>query len=499
MDKYIKPVIPLWKVLLFSLGFFGVQLVVMIFAITTPQFFGDFDNEGSITDYLWLAIPVIGIFIQPLVGFVGDHLWGAYGRRGFFILIASSFGSVSILMIAFSTSVVVSLIFMFVVIVAVNTLLVSYRAMTCEMTPPQERVAGYGMLTTLQLLGMLSAIMIKYLVGGEDKTFDIYTGEFPPFISALMIIGAVVLLITAFFGTAFLREYPALGYKRYISYVPFTSDSERDLVERGQISYMRQGAMWLSVMVLTLLVFVSSDFLIEAYAIPLVMFVFAIQLMVTHVLNKSRHFLSPNKRRIVELMTDVMNMPLVMKKLNLVMLFAWFGIFLFLGNLPGIIVQNGNILPSMFGFNSVMASYIYITVVAIIFTPVLILTARRSSIGHWLSVSIFIMAITMLGYYYYQTVVSFVLILTVLGVLSSILYTLPYAMLSYKLPSRRVGVFFGLFNIFVIVPYILVPSVSRSFVESMLGVHYQTLIMSAVALLFALIFSLTINSKEVGS
>lgn len=496
MEKYIKPVIPLWKVLLFSLGFFGVQLVVMIFAITTPQFFGDFANQGNLSDYMWLAIPLIGIFIQPLVGFVGDHLWGAYGRRGFFILLASSFGAVSIFMIAFSTNMVVALIFLFVAIVSVNTLIVSYRAMTCEMTPPQERVAGYGMLTALQLLGMLGAILIKYWVGGEGQTIDIYSGDFPPYVSALMIIGAVVLLITAFFGTTFLREYPTLGYKRYISYVPFTSNCEEDLVEKGQISYLRQGAMWLSVMVLTLLVFVSSDFLPEAYAIPLVMFGFAILLMITHVLNKSRCFLSMNQRRFVELMTDVMNMPLVMKKLNLMMLFAWFGVFLFLGNLPGIIIQNGNIMTSMLGFNSVMASYIYTTVVAIVFTPVIILSARREHLGHWLSAAIFAMAIALLGYYYYQTMVSFILILTILGVLTSVLYTIPYAILSYNLPSRRVGVFFGLFNIFVIVPYILVPSVSRSFVESMLGVHYQTVIMSVVALMFALIVSLIITKKE---
>lgn len=497
MEKYIKPVIPLWKVLLFSLGFFGVQLVVVIFAITTPHFFGNFTNESHLSDYMWLAIPLIGIFIQPLVGFVGDHLWGAYGRRGFFILLASSFGAVSIFMIAFSTNVIVSFFFMFVTIIAVNTLIVSYRAMTCEMTPPQERVAGYGMLAALQLLGMLSAILLQYWVGGEGETIDIYSGNFPPFVSILMIIGAVILLITAFFGTAFLREYPTLGYKRYISYVPFTSDCEEDLVEKGQISYMRQGAMWLSVMVVTILVFVSSDFLLEVYAIPLAMFVFAIQLMVTHVLNKSRCFLSPNKRRFVELITDVMNMPLMMKKLNLMMLFAWFGIYLFLGNLPGIIIQNGDIMTSLFGFNSVMASYIYTTVVAIVFTAFIILSARRKALCHWLSAALFVMAISLLGYYYYQSMMSFILLLTVLGVVTSVLYTIPYAMLSYKLPSRRVGVFFGLFNVFAIVPYVLVPSISRSFVESVLGVHYQTVIMSAAALLFALIFSLMISSKEV--
>lgn len=497
MERLIKPVIPLWKVLLFSLGFFGVQLVVMIFAISTPQFFGTFVEGTGLTPYLWLSVPMIGIFIQPLVGFVGDHLWGPYGRRGFFILLASSFGAISIFMIAFSHNSYLSLLFLFLVLVSINTLIVSYRAMVSEMTPPQERVAGYGMLAVLQLLGMLGAIFIKHWIGSESSFVTNFFGDYPPFVTALLIIGAIVLLITALFGVIFLREYPSVGFRKYVSYVPFSSESESDIILKGKISYLRQGAMWLSVTAVTLLIFFSSDFMIEVYIIPFVMFSFAVLLMIAHRMNRSRHFLSVNSKRFLELMTDVMNMPLLMKKLNLVLLFSWFAMLMFLVNLPALILENSSTVGNIWGFSMLNASYIFFIVIAIITTPFLILFARREHLSRWLSIAIFLMIVTLFLYYYFPSTYLFITTLIVFGVLLSVIYTLPYAMLSYRLPSKRVGVFFGLFNVFFVVPIILVPSISQSFVKSMFGVHFQTMILCAGALLFAVIFSLMISRDEI--
>lgn len=500
MDKFIKPIIPLWKVLFFSLGFYGVQLIIAIFAITTPQFFGNFGVEEGVSIYMWLAVPLVGIFIQPLVGFVGDHIWGAYGRRGFFILLASSFAAVSLLMIAFSQHWMVALFFLFVTLIAINTLIVSYRALVCEMTPPQERVAGYAMLSVLQLLGMLSAIIIKHFIGGDSQVMSGFLANFPSFISVLIVIGAVVLLITAFFGVIFLKEYPNLGYKRYVSYVPFSSETESQLIAKDKVSYIRQSAMWLSVTVLTFLVFISSDFLIITYVIPFVMFSFAVLLLIAHIFNTSKYFLSLNKKRFVELMTDVMNMPLVMKKLNLVLLFFWFATFLFLGNISGIMTQHIHIENFMLsvapGFETVTMCYIYFIIVALIVTPIVILLTKKDSIGHWLSSAIALLILSFILFYFYQTITMFVVALTALGGSFAVMLTLPYAALSYRLPSKRVGVFFGLFNIFVIVPYILVPSISKSFEGSMFGVHTQTVTLSVSALIFALIFSLMVSREK---
>lgn len=497
MEKFIKPVIPLWKVLLFSFGFLGVELVVMIFAISTPQFFGTFIQGTGLTPYLWLSVPMIGIFFQPLIGFVGDHLWGAYGRRGFFILLASSFGSISIFMLSVSQNAYLSLFFLLLILLSINTLIVSYRAMVTEMTPPQERIAGYGMLTALQLFGMLGAILIKHLVGGDGSAVPNLFGDYPPFVTALLIIGAIILLITAFFGTFFLKEYPNLGYRRYVSYVPFSSESEEEIVFEGKVSYLRQGAMWLSVTALTLLVFLSSDFFIEVYIIPFVMFSFAVLLIIAHRMNRSKYFLSVNEKRFVELMTDVMNMPLLMKKLNMVLLFAWFALYLFLANLPALIAQNSTFIGSIGGFSMLTASYIFFILIALISTPLLIIFARRETLGRWLSISILAMVFSQFIYYYYPSNLTFAHTLIVFGVLLSVMFTVPYAMLSYRLPSKRVGVFFGLFNLYMVVPYILVPSISNSFVKSMFGVHFQTVIMCAVALLFAFICSLMINKRDI--
>lgn len=493
MEKCIKPIIPLWKVLLFSLGFFGVELFIMVFGITTPQFLGDFSTMSGVYSYLWLAIPVVGIFIQPIVGFIGDHIWSTYGRRGFFILIASSFGSVSILMLAFSSNVIASLILFIVVLVSINTLIVSYRTVVCEMTPPKERLAGYCMLTGLQLLGMLAAIFLKSYFSGDYNSASAQLGTLPPYLNGLMIICAIVLLITAFFGMFFLKEYPNVGFRRFVSYVPFTSESEVETILHGKISYIRQGAMWLSVATILFLVFVSSEFSFEVYIIPFTIVVFAILLMIAHKLNVSKNFLSQNEKRFTELMNDVMNMPFLMKKLNVVLLFAWFAIFLFLGNLSSILAENSELAflseYNTMGFSVTANCYIFFIIIAIITTSILIFTSKHSYYKHILSVSLFLEALFMILYYYNSTPLLFILCLVLFGVLLSIMFTLPYVLLSFKLPSRRVGVFFGLFNIFTIVPYILVPSISSSFVASVGGIHKETLVLSFVGLCFALVFS----------
>lgn len=499
MEKHTTPKVPQWKIMLFSLGFFGVQLTIMIFAISTPQYMGEFIEKSSFFNYIWLSVPLVGIFIQPILGFVGDHTWNEYGRRGFLILLASSFGSIAIFMLAITHNNIVAIVLFFIALIAINTLIVSYRAVVCEMTPPKERLVGYSMLTILQLLGILTAILIKYVFLDESMSFSGDIVDMPSYVSGLLIFVSFIIFVTALVGVYFLKEYPHFGFKSN-SNSSYKYESEAILLEKNKISYLRQGAMWVSIATLIFLVFTVTSLSIEAYIIPFSILIFAVMLMVTHKFNENIDHLSPSESKFVEFMSDLMNMPDTMKKLNFISVFGWFAIFMFLGNLSSIIAENTPfqlfLYSNNIGPDAIISSYIYFISVSIITTPLLLATTTSNHYKKILSYTLLAGVISMILYYYFPTPIMLIATLTMFGVLLSIMYTIPYVLLSLKLPPKRVGVFLGLFNIFMALPYILVPSISSAFVTSYSGKYSSTIIVAIVSLLLSLLFSVRIKNDS---
>ena len=499
MQKFIKPLIPSWKILLFSLGFFGVEFSIIILGASLPEFTAIFGQTGYLA-FLWLFIPITAIFIQPIMGFVGDHVWSSYGKRNLFLLTASFICAVSIFIFAHSGSIISSLIFLFIILACLNTLLVSYRTLISEMTSPKDRLSGYAILAILQLSGILAAIFLKYSVIKNSSEFHAFFGTSSSDIFGLLIATSIILFVTVFLGAFFIKEHSKAEIKNSLSYVPFNPESEEDILSKYKISYIRQGAMWLSVATIVFLVFNTLNFAIESYIVPFVMAIFATLLMITNKLNKSKTIPSKNEKRFVEIITDIMNMPILMKKLNLVILFVWFGIFMFLYNLKHIIYGNPNLqlfekLNAM-TFNLEVNCYIYIICIAIITIMILLLIGNSTLNRYILTVSILMESIFMLIYLYYPIPLIFILNLTVIGILLGIVLTLPYVILSLKLPSKRLGLFLGLFNIFMVIPYIMIPSTLNSIINNTANLHNGLVFVSLIALCLSFVISMTIKKSE---
>ncbi len=502
MDSYKKPVIPFGRIALYNLGIFGVQFVVMVIAISTPLYIGDFTPFEGVQNYLWILIPLIGIITQPVVGFIGDHIWGRYGRRGGTILSMGLIGAIGLIAMAYIVNPIYLIIISGVVLIAINALFVSYRALVREITPDKERSSGYGVLSLLQLLAILSAILLHLWI--RDNNIDIESSRIngiPFFAPLLMIIGAILMLVTALIGLVFLREYRSFGNIEDDNYLPFNMHSERELIDNNKMSYARQGAIWLSITAITLIVFSVSNFSTESYVIPFMMFILAIFLMAAHKFNIKYKEKNPTISRFTELIYDIMNMPMVMKKTNIVMMFGWFGIFMFMANIEGIIAQDRYLNMYMnfsnYGWNSVTSCYIIIISVAIAFTPLIMLFGAKHGGYNLLSVSLIVNAMTLFLYYVLGYGWLFIVVLSLFGILLAVMMSTPYSLVSYRIPSERTGVFLGLMSVFVYVPYVMTPDISQTFIISMNGLHLNTMILSIISFMVGLIFSMTITSKDI--
>ncbi len=497
MSTVAKPAIPLWRVALYNLGIFGVQFVIMIIAISTPLYVGDFLSKDILQTYLWIMIPLIGIVTQPVIGFIGDHIWGRYGRRGGTILVMGIIGSIALFALAFIRNPIFILVMAGISLVAVNSLFVSYRALVSDITPERERIAGYGVLAMLQLGAILCAILVRIWL---KKELFVIGDEISLFSPTAMVIASILMLVTALLGLSFLREYSNLGDSNVQDYVPFVFDKEKDLVDNGKISYMRQGAMWLSVTAIVLLIFGVNSFSVESYVIPFIMLLFSIFLMVAHKINIMIGKKNITLTRFTELIYDIMNMPMVMKKMNIIMLFVWFAMFMFMANIEGIINQDRYLsyyLSFNTGWDGVTNGYLIMMVVAFAYTPMIIIFWEKSRVVGNLLIHILLTALLFFLYYITGSGLIFVVLLLFFGVLIAVMMSVPYAIVSFHLPTRREGVFVGLMSIFIFIPYILTPDVSSTLVMSMYGLHINTLILSIVSLIVAILFVLTITENDI--
>ena len=74
--------------------------------------------------------------------------------------------------------------------------------------------------------------------------------------------------------------------------------------------------------------------------------------------------------------------------------------------------------------------------------------------------------------------------------------TLPYTILSLKLPSNRAGVFLGLFNIFMVIPFIMVPSISNLIIKNIDNMHNGVILTLFATFCFSFILSITIKKRD---
>jgi len=203
-----KPTLSFWQVWNMCFGFFGIQYG---FGLQQANLSPIFTYHGASYDQLpllWLAGPVTGLLIQPLVGAVSDRTWTRFGRRKPYFLWGALIGSVAVMFMPYVPELWMVVGLFWILDAAMNTAMEPYRAMVGDMINREQRPFAFALQTFMisggQILAsLMPVIMIAFGVSAlTDGT------QIPDIVKYSFVIGVVVILLTAFWSFKNTQEYP---------------------------------------------------------------------------------------------------------------------------------------------------------------------------------------------------------------------------------------------------------------------------------------------------
>ena len=204
----------LWNM---SFGFFGIQFG---FALQNANVSRIFQTLGADLDkiaFLWIAAPVTGLLVQPIIGYISDRTWHPYwGRRRPFFFIGAILASISLFLMPNSSVLFMAALLLWVLDASINISMEPFRAFVGDKLPASQRTTGFAMQTFFIGLGAVIASLLPYLF---TNVFNISNtapeGRIPDSVKYSFYIGALVFLVTVMWTVFTTKEFPPDDIKKW--------------------------------------------------------------------------------------------------------------------------------------------------------------------------------------------------------------------------------------------------------------------------------------------
>ncbi|HEX8338608.1 MAG TPA: MFS transporter [Pyrinomonadaceae bacterium] len=202
-----KPPLSFGQIWNMSFGFFGIQFA---FGLQQANMSNIFKNLGANTDdipILWLAAPLTGLIVQPIVGSMSDRTWNRLGRRRPYFLVGAVLSALALFFMPYSSFVLMAVLFLWLLDASVNISMEPFRAFVADKLPPEQRTTGF--VTQSFFIGagaaIASALPLMFRQFGVD---DSTASGVPLTVKYSFQVGAFALLFAVLWTVLTTKEYP---------------------------------------------------------------------------------------------------------------------------------------------------------------------------------------------------------------------------------------------------------------------------------------------------
>ena len=446
-----KPVLSFWQIWNMCFGFLGIQFGFALQNANVSRIFQTLGADVGDIPMLWVAAPLSGLIVQPIVGHYSDRTWTRLGRRRPYFLVGAVLTTLALLFMPNAPTLWVAAGLLWIMDASINVSMEPFRAFVGDQLPTQQRASGYAMQSFFIGVGAVVASALPWILARLGVSNAAGASGIPDTVKYAFYAGAVVLFASVLWTIVSTREYPPDTLKAF--------DVERQ-VENTQVdrpAARRWGLLWLCAGIAATALVAVSRAQHELYLLTAGVVIYGVALLWLAA--------TASQGMAAQVLTDLFAMPEAMRRLAWVQFFSWFALFaMWIYTTAGVTaVHFGSSDTHSAAYNEganwvgvLFAAYNGFAAIAALVIPWMV---RRWGlrISHLINV--------WLGG---AGLVSFVLIgdpnwlmLSMVGVgfaWASIL-SLPYALLSDSLPATKMGVYMGIFNFFIVIPQLLAASV----------------------------------------
>ena len=205
-----KPPLSFWQIWNMSFGFLGIQFGWGLQMANMSAIYEYLGAKPDQIPMLWLAAPLTGLLIQPIIGNMSDRTWGRLGRRRPYFLVGAILSSIALILMPNSPTLWMAAGLLWILDASINISMEPFRAFVADMLPEEQRTRGFAMQSLFIGLGAVIASALPYLLtnvfhlvqDAADKSSIPVTVRYSFYIGAFAFIAAVLWTI---FKT---KEYP---------------------------------------------------------------------------------------------------------------------------------------------------------------------------------------------------------------------------------------------------------------------------------------------------
>jgi maltose/moltooligosaccharide transporter len=397
-NKMQKPRLSFWQIFNMSFGFLGIQFGWGLQLANMSGIYTYLGARPEDVPILWLAGPVTGLLVQPIVGSMSDRTWNRLGRRRPYFLVGAILASIALFFMPDSGTLWMAAGLLWILDASINVSMEPFRAFVADKLNVDQRTAGFAMQSFFIGIGATLANALPYIfrrLGVDDQSVnaaDRAVSAIPASVSYSFKIGAVAFLVCVLWTVVTTKEFPPENMAEF----------ERKRRERKGVS-----------------------------------------------------------ASLAEIASAFRDMPKTMKQLAVVQFFTWLGLFcmwMFFGLMTSYhIFGAANERDPRFadgqawGGNAFAIYSITCFLVAFLLPPLARATNRKTV--H--AVSLLCGALGLLSVYFIQDKGILLLSMIGVGIAWASILSMPYAILSGALPATRMGVYMGIFNFFIVIPEII--------------------------------------------
>ncbi len=484
-----------------SFGFFGIQFG---FALQNANVSRIFETLGAKVDsipILWIAAPVTGLIIQPIIGHMSDNTWNRLGRRRPYFLTGAILASLAIIIMPNSPILWFAAGMLWIMDASINISMEPFRAFVGDMLPSDQRTKGFA--TQSFFIGT-GAVIASFLPWVMTNWFNVENtapaGQIPQSVRLSFYIGGAVFIAAVLVTVITTKEYSPEQLKEYTEDEKESSESEPDEENAiGSNTFYRRGFYWLAAGIITSIAIYYTHLEKEMYILTVGAGTFGlIQIIAGLFISKGS-----TKSGLVVVMRDLFSMPKTMGQLAIVQFFSWFALFsMWIYTTSAVTThiyhttdttselynRGANWVGDLFGIYNGFAA-----LVAFLLPVIARWTNRR--ITH--SISLIIGGLGLISINLFHTPGMLVFSMLGIGVAWASILAMPYAILTGSLPARKMGTYMGIFNFFIVIPQILAASILGFMVRDLFhGESIYAIVAGGISLFVASVLILFVNDID---
>jgi len=441
-----QPRLSFWQIWNMSFGFLGIQFGYALQNANVSRIFETLGASIDTIPILWIAAPVTGLVVQPIIGHMSDNTWNRLGRRRPYFLIGAIFASIALIIMPNSPVLWVAAGMLWIMDASINVSMEPFRAFVGDMLPSEQRTKGFAMQSFFIGIGAVIASALPYVLTNWLNIPNVAAeGErIPPSVKFSFYIGAVVFFVAVLWTVIRTREYSPEELEAFQG-----GESEEEKTRNIESGEILPAQKFLKLQFIT-------GFSVRAGKI---------------------------NNGFVVVINDLYRMPKAMAQLAVVQFFSWFALFAMWIYTTAAVTSHvyGTSDPKSFEYNQ---GADWVGIMFAVYNGFAALVAFSGGIG-------------LISIYFVSNPNLLILSMLGVGLAWSSILSMPYAILTGSLPARKMGTYMGIFNFFIVIPQILAASILGFFVSFVAGGHaIYALILGGVSFFVAALFVLMVQDKD---